>query len=74
MDFNDLKVFIMFVSNRVNGDKFVEYMMPRYNDKNYIENLWISFRDNPAMFIVSRREIELFEAIQNEIKTTNYNG
>jgi len=74
MDYKDLDVMVKFCSNRVNADKFVELMMPRYNDERYIMNLWSQFRDNPMMFIIGRSEVELFDNIQKEIKETNYVG
>ena len=74
MEMNDLKILVMYISNRVNGDKFLELMMPRYNDENYIMHLWSSFRDNPTMFMIARNETELFDAIWKEIKDTGYKG
>ena len=74
MKMNELNVLVKYCSNRVNADKFEELMMPRYNDEMYIFNLWPSFRDNPCMFITSRNETELFDAIWEEINDTGYNG
>ena len=74
MKIEDLKILVMFCSNRINGDKFLELMTPRYNDENYIMRLWPSFRDNPCMFIVSRSETELFDGIIKIINDTNYKG
>ena len=74
MNFNDLNTIVKYCSNRVSADKFVELMTPRYNDENYIMNLWPQFRDNSMMFIIARNEVELFDAIQKEITDTNYKG
>ena len=53
MMMEDLRILVMFCSNRVNGQKFLELMMPRYNDENYIMNLWPQFRDNPTMLVAT---------------------
>jgi len=74
MEFSELNILVKYCSNRVNADKFEELMMPRYNDEMYIFNLWPKFRDDSMMFIVSRNETELFDAIQKEIKDTGYKG
>jgi uncharacterized membrane protein YvbJ len=74
MKYDELNVFIKYCSNRVNYDKFLELMLPRYNDENYIDSLWPMFRENPAMFIISRNETKLFEGIQKELIDTNYKG
>ncbi len=74
MEYKELDVFVKYCANQINMEKFVELMLLRYNDRNYIENLWGRFRDNSTMFIVSRSEVELFEAIQKEIKDKNYEG
>ena len=74
MNFKELDVLVKYCSNRVNADKFVELMLPRYNDENYIMNLWTNFRDNPCMFIVARNETELLDSIIQEIEITGYSG
>ena len=74
MEFEEIRVITMYISNRVDERKFVELMMPRYNDERYIKRLWNNFRDNPIMFIVARNEVELLELIQKEISDTNYKG
>ena len=74
MDFSELNVLVKYCSNRVNGERFVHFMMPRYNDESYIMNLWPQFRDNACMFIVSRNETELFDAIMKDIKDADYKG
>lgn len=75
MEFKDLVILQMYLSNRVNYDKFIEAMSIRYeNDFGYIERLWPSFRDNPILFMVGRRETEVFEYFMKEIKETNYVG
>jgi hypothetical protein len=74
MNYDELNVFIKYCSNRVNYDKFLELMLPKYNDEIYIDSLWPKFRDNSAMFIISRSETELFDGIQREIQETNYKG
>jgi hypothetical protein len=74
MNYEELNILVKYCSNRVNADKFVELMLPRYNDENYIMNLWPQFRDNACMFIIARSETELFESIQKEIRDTNYKG
>ena len=74
MDFKELNILVKYCSNQVNYNKFLELMMERYNDENYISGLWVQFRDNPTMFMVSRSETELFDNIQKQIKITNYKG
>jgi len=74
MEYKELNILVKYCSNRVNSDKFTEFMLPRYSDENYIMNLWPKFRDNPTMFIIGRNETELFEAIMDEISSTNYKG
>ena len=74
MTFNELNIFAKFCFNRVSEDTFEEMMMPRYNDEMYIYKLWPSFRTEPMMFITSRNETELFDAICKKIEETNYKG
>jgi len=74
MDFEELNKLVKFISNRVDYYKFRDMMMKTYNDEGYIEPLWPSFRDNPTLFIVGRRETKLFELILAEIEETGYRG
>lgn len=74
MNFQELNILVKFCSNRVDANKFREFMLPRYNDKNYIMSLWPVFRDNPTMFMTTRNETELFESIATEINNTHYKG
>ena len=74
MTFDELNVLVKFISNRVDYYKFRDMILKRYDDEGYIEPLWISFRDNPTMFIVGRHETELFDLIQAEIKEIGYKG
>ena len=74
MEFQDLNILVKYCSNQINAHKFVELMLPIYNDENYIMNLWPQFRDNVCMFIVSRNEIELFNNIHFEMNKINYTG
>jgi len=74
MEYKELNKLVKYCSNRVDADKFTTFMLPRYNDENYIMNLWPKFRDNPTMFIIARNETELFEAIMDEIQETKYEG
>ena len=53
MEFSELNKLVKYCSNQVNYDKFLKFMIERYNDENYISNLWPQFRDNPTMFMVS---------------------
>jgi len=74
MEFQELDRMVKFCSNQVNADKFVELMLPRYNDKTYIMNLWPQFRDNSMMFIIARTETELFDGIIKEMDRLGYIG
>jgi len=74
MEFQELDRIVKYCSNQVNADKFVSLMMPRYNDENYIMNLWPQFRDNSMMFMVARNEVELFNNIIKEMNKINYKG
>jgi len=74
MEFQELNKMVKYCSNQINADKFVRLMIPRYNDENYIMNLWPQFRDNSMMFITSRNEVELFDAIIKEMEEINYQG
>jgi hypothetical protein len=68
MEYKELDTLVKYCSNRINSDKFIEFMMSKYNDKNYIMDLWPKFRDNSLMFVIARNELELFEIIQKEIE------
>jgi len=74
MEFQELDRIVKYCSNQINADKFVELMLPKYNNETYIMNLWPQFRDNSIMFIISRTETELFDNIIKEIKKINYQG
>jgi len=74
MKYQELEILVKFCSNRVDIHKFIELMMPRYNNKSYIENLWTQFRDNPMMFIIARNETELFDGLMLIIKDSDYKG
>lgn len=74
IDFNELNILQKYCDNQVNKDKFKELMMPKYNNEDYIDDKWISFKNNPIQFITSRRETELLDNILLYIKTTKYNG
>jgi len=55
MNFGELNILVKYISNRVDQLKFQELMYPRYNDPKYIMNLWPSFRNNPTMFIITKK-------------------
>ena len=74
MEFEQLDILVKYVNNRINLDKFIEFMMHRYNDKSYIEGLWESFKKDPLTFISYRSEKELFVAIWKQIEITQYKG
>jgi len=72
--FNEFNLLAKFCYNRIDQDKFVQLMMPRYNDRNYIITKWDEFRNDPLRFIISRSERELFDEISREIIMTKYKG
>ncbi len=72
--FEGMRIFGKFCWNVIDRDMFVELMMPRYNDRSYIEGKWESFKRDSLMFIVGRDERELYHGILKKIKDTSYNG
>ncbi len=72
--FDRLFVFAKFCWNVIDEQLFVEMMMGRYNDIDYIKSKWPSFKKEPMMFIVGRGEKELYQKILEKIKDTSYNG
>jgi len=74
MKFQELNKMVKYCSNQINTDKFVRLMIPKYINEDYIMNLWPQFRDNLMIFITSRNEVELFNAITKEMEEINYQG
>ncbi len=72
--FEDMRIFGKFCWNVIDKDLFIELMMPRYNDRDYIEGKWESFKRDSLMFIIGRDERELYRKILKKIKDTGYNG
>ncbi len=74
IDFDDLNILQKYFYNQVNYHEFEEAMMTVYNDKDYIEPLWPSFRENGVGFLISRTERQVYQYFCDKIESTNYRG
>lgn len=74
MNYQDLNKLVKFCSNRISYSEFESMMMLKYNDSNYISNLWELFVKNPLLFITARNEEFLFDEIQKTMENMDYKG
>jgi len=73
--FDRLNILSKFCYNRINEDRFFEYMEQMYScTRSYSDSKYPAFRDHPLLFITSRGERKILELIERDIQKENYKG